>query len=228
MKRQYVDDDGNHFDIGFEQFKLKPGLELEMHDATTGRLLQCRVQFVLCHAGKDVLIAFQADDPAKLPLEAGKRYRVSGFSGKFDFAFSSDALKVDYAQSTVMLAAPASVAIRFVRRHRRASLTLQASVVQRGQRTPVQVTVRNLSMGGAALASVNPLGARGESVTLRLEVTFDNKKEDLCLVSVIRRLSESGESLMLETGVEFVNTSRHDKLLLHYYITTLASEFDLL
>lgn len=224
MNRHRGDDDEDHFDIGFEQFRLKPGLELEVHDEATGRLLDCRVQFVLSHAGKGVLIAFQADDPAKLPLEAGKRYRVSGFSGKFDFAFSSDALKVDYAQSTVLLAAPASVAIRFVRKHRRASLALAARVVQRGK-SPVQVTVRNLSLGGAAISSVTPLGNRGDSVTLCLEITFDNKKEDLCLVSVIRRISESGDSHMRETGVEFVNASRLDKLLLHYYITTLTDEF---
>lgn len=28
-----IENDEDHFDIGFEQFKLRPGLELEVHDA---------------------------------------------------------------------------------------------------------------------------------------------------------------------------------------------------
>jgi len=218
----------DHFDIGFEQFKLKPGLELEVHDGSSGRLLDHQAHFVSAHAGKDVLIAIREDDPAKVAMEAGKSYRISGFNGKFDFSFSSVALKVDRTQFTALLAAPTTVSIRFVRKERRADLALAASVICRGNSSPVQVTVKNLSLSGASIASSKPLGAKGESVTLCVQITFDNKKEELALVSVLRRISESNESLMLNTGVEFVNASRNDKLLLHYYISTLSREFDLI
>ena len=226
--KPYVENDEDHFDIGFEQFKLKPGLELEVHDGASDRLLNLKATFVTAHAGRDILIAIQESDPAKMSMEAGKRYRVSGFNGRFDFAFATEALKVDRAQSTVLLAAPASVSILFVRRHRRADLALQATVVSPGYVIPVKVTIKNLSLGGAAISSIEPLGAKGTSVTLRLQITFDNKKEDLNLVSVIRRISKSDESLMLNTGLEFANASRTDKLLLHYYISTLSNEIDLI
>ena len=225
--KPHIDDDEDHFDIGFEQFKLKPGLELELHDGSSGRLLDHRAHFVAAHPGQAVLIAIQVNDPAKVALEVGKRYRISGFNGRFDFSFSCEAQKVDRAQRTVLLTAPATVSIRFVRKHRRADLALPAVVLCSGNSSPVQVTVKNLSLGGAALASTGPLGAKGDSVTLCLQITFDNHKEDLNLVSVIRRASESHDSPMLNTGVEFVNASRVDKLLLHYYISTLSTEFDL-
>ena len=222
-----IDDDEDHFDIGFEQFRLKPGLELEVRGQPSGRLLDHKAHFVRAHAGKDVLIAIQAKDPAAIAIEAGQPYQISGFNGRFDFSFAAEALKVDRAQLTVLLAAPASVSIRFVRKHRRADLALPASILFPGNSTPLQVTVKNLSLGGAAIASVKPLGGKGDTVTLRLRITFDNQKEELNLVSVIRRISESNESLMLTTGVEFVDASRNDKLLLHYHISTLADEFNL-
>lgn len=220
-------DDEDHFDIGFEQIKLKSGLELEIQDGATGRLLDCKALFVLSHARKSVLIAFRPEGSAKVTLEVGKRYRVSGFSGKFDFAFSAKALKVDLEQSTVLLAAPAAVTIRFVRKHKRADLTLPAWVLQSGNERPIQVTIRNLSLGGAAFSSVKPLGASGDSITLRFGIVFENKKEDLRLAAVIRRVAESKDSLIVATGVEFVGASLLDKLLLHYYIATQESEFDL-
>jgi hypothetical protein len=226
--KPYIDDDEDHFDIGFEQFKLKPGLELEVQDESSNRLLGHKAHFVMAHAGKDVLISIQENDPAKMTMEAGKRYTISGFSGSFDFSFSAAALKVDREQLTVLLAAPVSVSIRFVRKHRRADLALPASVLLPGQSSPVRVTIKNLSLGGASLASIKPLGAKDSSVTLRLQITFDNKKEELNLASVIRRISESDESLMLNTGLEFVNASRNDKLLLHYYISTSSSNIDLI
>ncbi len=226
--KPHIDDDEDHFDIGFEQFKLRPGLELEVHDGSSGRLLDLKAHFVMAHAGRDVLIAMQINDPARMTMKAGERYRISGFNGKFDFSFTSEALKVDREQFTVLLAAPITVSIRFVRKHRRADLALPAGVILPGKSSPVHVTIKNLSLGGAAIASVKPLGAKGDSVTLVLQVTFENKKEDLNLVSAIRRISESNESLMLNTGVEFVNASRNDKLLLHYYISTLSNEIDLI
>ena len=174
-----------------------------------------------------MLVSIAVRDPAKIAMQAGERYRLSGFNGRFDFSFSVPVLRVDRAHFTVLLAPPATVAISFVRQHQRAALALPATVTFSGKREAVPVTVRNLSLGGASMDSVELLGAKGAAVTLQLQITFDNKKEILNLVSVIRRVSESSESLMFNSGVEFVHASREDKLLLHYYTTTLATEYNL-
>jgi hypothetical protein len=224
----YLEDYEDHFDIGFEQFKLKPGLELEVQAGSSGRLLDLKAHFVMAHASRDVLIAIKADDAAKLDMAAGEHYKISGFNGNFDFSFSAEALKVDREQFTVLLAAPVMVSIRFVRKHRRADLAFAASVTLPGKSSPVQVTVKNLSLGGASISSVQPMGAKGDHITLRLQVTFDNKKEDLSLVSVIRRISEPDDSLMLNTGLEFVSATRMEKLLLHYFISTSSKDIELI
>jgi len=222
-----IDNDEDHFDIGFEQFKVRPGLELEVHEAS-GAPLGHKAEFVSVIAGKGVLISIAVDDPSEMEMHPGERYRVSGFNGRFDFAFTSEVLKVDRLQLTVMLALPVTVAITFVRKHQRTNLALAATVTAQGKSDPVPVTIRNLSPGGAGLTSAKPLGARGGQVTLRLQIVFDNQKENLNLVSVIRRVSASDDSLLASTGVEFMNPSRDDKLLLLYYITTLANEYNLI
>jgi c-di-GMP-binding flagellar brake protein YcgR len=219
-----IEDYVDHFEIGFEQFKLKPGLDLELHDAA-GKLLPHKAQFVMALPGKGVLVSLQVSDPAQIALQPGAHYQISGFNGKFDFAFRTEALKVDRSQFTAMLAAPASVTINFVRKHARTDLRIPAVVSSPRGGPGRSVTVRNLSVGGAAVSSVQPLGARGEPVMLQLEVMFENRKELLKLPAVVRRSGTATESLMYDTGLEFVNPSRTDKLLLYYYLSTLANEY---
>ncbi len=220
----FIDDYVDHFEVGFEQFRLRPGLELEVHDES-GKPLEHHAQFVMAYPGKGVLVSLRVNDPGRIGLQPGVRYQLSGFNGKFDFSFTSEAQKVDRAQFTALLAAPATVTIRFVRRHHRAALALPAAVFSRGAAGSNPVTIRNLSMGGAGVSSVQPLGAVGDAVTLRLRVTFEGQQEDLDLPAIIRRSGASHESLMFDTGLEFAAASRSDKLLLHYYLAALANEY---
>ncbi len=220
-----LDDYGDHFEVGFEQFRLRPGLEMEVHDEA-GKLLAQRAQFVMSHPVKGVLVSIRANDPERIAMQPGARYRLSGFNGRFDFSFQAEAQKVDRSQFTALLTPPATVNIHFVRKHERMPLALPATAAQgRAGRAPV--TVRNLSMGGAAVSSVQPLGQKGDSVALELQVHFENQDHVLKLPAVIRRTGVSDESLMFDAGLEFVNTSLTDKLLLHYYITTLMTEYSL-
>lgn len=222
----FLDDYVDHFDIGFDQFKLRPGLELEVHDEA-GKLLEHRVQFVMSHAGKGLLVSIRANDPDRVAMRAGQRYQISGFNGRFDFAFTAEAQKVDLAQFTALLAEPAQVTIRFVRRHERLPLVLAATVAGNGG-SATAVTIRNLSLGGAAVSSIQPLGGKGDSLTLQLQIPFDGKKHTLKLLSIIRRSGHSDASLMFDIGLEFANPTLTDKLLLHYYLSTTANEFNVI
>ncbi len=225
--KPYLDHDDDHFEIGFEQLRLGPGLELAVRDASD-TMLDHKAQFVMSFPGKGVLISIRVLDPAKIAMQAGEIYHVSGFTGRFDFSFAAEAVKVDRSLFTVMLTMPAKVSLRFVRKHQRTSLAVPGNVLLAGEKTPVPVTIKNLSLGGASLDSVKPLGAKGDAVTVLLEVTFEGQKENLNLAAVIRRSSESDESLMYSNGVEFLNASRTDKLLLHYYITSTANDLSLI
>lgn len=219
-----IQDDVDHFEVGFEHFKLRPGLELELQGAA-GKPLPHRAQFVMAYPGKGVLVSLQAGDPSNIALEPGTPCRVSGFNGKFDFFFDTRVRKVDPIQFTAMLASPASITVRFVRKYPRMDLALPGTVSSPRGSGGSDVTIRNLSIGGAAISSVQPLGGRGEPLLLHLQVMFENRREPIRLSTVVRRSGMAGESLMYDTGVEFVNPTRMDKLLLHYYLNTLAREY---
>lgn len=223
----FLDDYGDHFEIGFEQFRLRPGLELGVRDGS-GRALAHKAQFVMAYPGKGVLISLRTADPAAIAIQAGQRYEISGFNGRFDFSFTAEAQKVDPAQFTALLGAPATVTIHFVRKHHRTDLAVPATAVRAKGKGPVAITLRNLSMGGAAITSVDPLGAKGDPVSLSLRVTFDGVTDNLTLPCIIRRNAESRDTLLRDTGLEFVNVSRAEKLLLHYYITTLESDYSVI
>ncbi len=224
--KPFLDQDDDHFEVGFEQLRLGSGLELAVRDAAD-TMLDHKAQFVMSFPGKGVLISLRVHDPAKIAMQPGEVYHVSGFSGRFEFGFAAEAIKVDRTLFTVMLAVPAKVSLKLVRKHQRTGLVMPGNVLLAGEKNPVPVTIKNLSLGGASLDSVKPLGAKGDSLTLLLEVTFEDKKENLDLAAVIRRAAESDESLMYSNGVEFVNASRADKLLLHYYITTAVNDLGL-
>lgn len=219
-----VENDVDHLEIGFEHFKLKPGLVLELHD-DAGRLLPYKAQFVMSYPGKGVLVSLLAGDPQHIALEPGSYCQLSGFTGKFDFSFKTRARKVDRSQFTAMLATPPAVTVRFVRKHPRISLTLPGEAASPHDRVNEPITIRSLSMGGAALSSTRPLGAKGEPLMLQLQVMFENRVVPIRLSTVVRRSWHTRESARYDVGVEFVNASRMDKLLLHYYLSTQADEY---
>jgi hypothetical protein len=224
---QVTDDSADHFDVGFEQFKLKPGLSLEVHD-DAGELLEHRAQFVMAFPGKGVLVSICANDPARIAMRTGGRYQLSGFNGRYDFAFTAEARKVDPSQFTALLAEPEQVSIRFARKHERLPLAVPATVAGDASGSSTPVTLRNLSLGGAAISSIQPLAGKGDSLTLQLKITFDGNPYTLKLLSIVRRTGLSDASLMFDTGLEFANPSLTEKLMLHYYISTMANDFNVI
>lgn len=222
-----TDEYPDQFRVDFEQFKLRPGVELDVHD-DTGQQLEHRAQFVMAYPGKGVLVSIRATDPDKIAMRTGARYQLSGFNGRYDFSFTAEAEKVDAGQFTALFARPAEVTIRFARKYERIPLALPATVASDAMGDSTPVTVRNLSLGGAAVSSIHPLGRPGESLTLQMQVSFDGDNHYLKLFSIIRRSGHSDASLMFDTGLEFSHPTLTDKLLLHYYLTTVSNDYNVI
>lgn len=207
--------------VSLQQLRIKPGLELTLLDKS-GRILNHKAQFVAA-LENGVLLTFPMDAPEQIELRAGESYHISGFTGKFNFTFTSKAIKVDHRQFNALVSHPASAAAHFVRKNLRAELMLPATILSAGSKNPAPVVVNNLSIAGAGIDSSEPLGEIGDEVTLLLQVKFEKKKEDLKLASVIRHITETGDANKLRTGLDFMDPSQSDKLLLHYHINTLAA-----
>ncbi len=206
--------------VDLAQLRLKPGLELTILDKL-GRILNDEAQFMAALPGKGVLISLLPDRAENIEMRAGEDYYISGFTGKFSFTFTTTVLRVDRMQFTALVSCPDSAVAHFVRKHLRTKLNLPATISV-GGKSATPAVISNLSVAGAGLDTSAAFGACGDQVTLTLQVMFERRKLLLNLTSVIRHVTENGHADTLRTGVDFVNASQYDKLLLHYHITTLA------
>lgn len=211
----------NYVEASLQELRLRPGTELELMDSK-GNMLSHKAQFVALFAGKSALISLLVDNTRKISLREGDSYTIKGFSGKYDFSFTSTVLQLDGAQFNARLSCPDSVSVKFVRSHFRVQLALPASATLPGMDTPTSITINDLSVRGASILSSTPLGAVGERLQLMLPVEFDKKKSNLNLTCFIRYSTQTEHGL--KSGVEFWETSQNDKLMLHYFVSTHSED----
>jgi hypothetical protein len=206
-------------EVSIQELRLRPGTELKLLDSK-GNMLAHKAQFIAVFAGKSMLISMMVDDARKIALREGDAYLVKGFTGKYDFSFFASVLQVDGAQFNARLSCPNQVSVKFVRSHLRVQLSLNTSATLPNVETPAPIIITDLSAGGAGIDSASQLGGVGERIQLALPVEFEKKKINLHLTSEIRHVTQNGQ--VMKTGVEFVDASQHDKLMLHYLVSTLS------
>jgi len=222
---QETNTDG-YVEVSIQELRLRPGIELKILDGK-GKMLGHKAQFVAAFAGKSILIALLVEDIRKIEMRSGDTYLIRGFTGKYDFSFTSSVLQIDDAQFNARLSCPGTVAVKFVRSHLRANLALTASILADGKNTATAIIVKDLSAGGAGIDCSEQLGNIGDKIILALPVEFEKKKMNLNLTSTIRHITGSDSGNGLRIGVEFENASQNDKLMLHYYVNTLSEGGDL-
>jgi c-di-GMP-binding flagellar brake protein YcgR len=213
--KQDVNTEAN-VEVAIQELRLRPGTELTLLDSK-GNVLPHKAQFIAVFVGKSILVSMLVDDIRKIALHEGETYQIKGFTGIYDFSFGATVLQVDQAQFNARMTCPNTVYVIFVRSHLRVQITLPSNVMLENVVTPI--VINDLSAGGAGLDSKVPLGAIGDRIQMALPVEFDKKKITLNLASEIRHISETEKGL--KTGVEFVETSQHDKLMLHYFVNTV-------
>lgn len=208
-----------NLEIALQELRLRPGTEMTVVDSK-GKELSHKTQFIAVFVGKSILVSLKVDSTPKIALREGEQYHFGGFTGKYDFSFSASVLQVDKAQFNARLTCPASVSVKLVRNNLRVKLALASQVMQGNIATPI--VINDLSASGACLNSQIPLGKVGDRFNLTLPVDFEKKKNILNLTTEIRHITETEQGL--HTGVEFIETTQQDKLMMHYFVNTLHDE----
>jgi len=203
-------------EVSLQELRLKPGTELIMIDSKA-KPLPHKTQFVAIFVGKSLLVTLMVDDTNKIAMREGENYLIKGFTGKYDFSFYSDVLQVDKSQFNARMSCPLSVSVKLVRNQLRAGLSLSTSITNKSVTSTVVVT--DLSPGGAGIFSKVPLGTIGELLQMKVPVVFEKNNIVLELTSEICHIVQTDQGI--KTGVEFVKTSQHDKLMLHYFVNAL-------
>lgn len=212
--------------VSFESLKLRPGSALQVQHSAPGSP-NGEVQLLAAVKGQNVMVALKGESGVKTGLEAGKDYIIRGFSGQYDFSFSSHVTQIFKAPFPyAMLAYPALVEARVVRKAVRAKTSLPAIVSPYGKDLPLNVSVADLSIAGAMIDSPAPLGNQGEILNVALAVEFEGNKIDLALLANIRYVNKSDISGGYSIGIEFKDITQNDKLVLHYVAQAYAINDD--
>ena len=173
---QAINTDG-YVEVGIHELRLRPGTELRILDGK-GNMLNHKAQFVAVFAGKSILLSLLLEDSRKIEIRPGDSYHIKGFTGKYDFSFTSSVLNIDDAQFNARLSCPDTVAVKFVRKHLRANVSVPATISATDASNPAAIMVKDLSAGGAGIDSGKTLGSIGDKIMLAIQVEFEKKESE--------------------------------------------------
>jgi hypothetical protein len=219
-----VETQGNISHVEFASLKLRAGawMQLQSMDDAAKKF---EVEFAAALHGKSIFVAMSDNPLAEIRIKAGERYLVRGFNGVSDFTFAATVLEIQIKPFVhAHLSYPVTVEAKVVREVLRVSASLPAAVMFHGAFRPITANVKDLSVAGALLESVVPIGAIGVSIEVRLSTRFETRETEMKIPAVIRHLSGPDASGLYKTGIEFGEVSRDDKLVLYYLLFTLGVE----
>jgi hypothetical protein len=205
-----------------KSLRLQPGLLFKAQPASAPGV-EFELQFLGILEDKGVLVEPTSVQALKLGLRGDETLRVRGFTGRHDFAFTTQVMRVfdftfrDPPLAYAMLAYPLDLTARQVRSAQRVRVDLPATAVPAGEDRRIPVTVRDLSTNGALLESDEPPGTQGGELVLHLKADFDGEAIDVVLPAVVTRVGRTGQDTAL-TGVIFQDVLRGDRLALHYLV----------
>ena len=207
--------------VDFASLKLRPGAWLQMQNIE-GAAHKSEVEFVSAMHGKSLFVAIP-DVTEDSRIQAGERFRVRGFNGVSDFAFTTQVLEVQTKPFwNAHLTYPDSVEARVVRESLRLSASRPATVMFDGGSKQTPATVNDLSVAGALIESATALGAIDDRIEIRITTQFEARETELKIPAVIRHSGKWDPKHFFRSGVEFADIAREDKLVLYYLLFTLA------
>lgn len=200
---------------------LRAGMALQTRRLVDGASKK-ESQFYGAIDSKGVMVGPMGPEGMSTELEEGEICVVRGFTGQYEFSFLSKVLQTFQKPfAYALLAYPAQVDARMVRQSMRTKTSWPTTVqvpAKNGQADsgPLEATLVDISMHGAMIKAASALATVGESVQLRIAVTFDNAPAELKLAASICHNNKGNSNGDFFIGLAFRNLTQHDKLLLNF------------
>ncbi len=197
--------------FGFEELKPKVGdaIKLQVKDD------RYPVNLIGYVKGRTIMVSTPVVDGGVLLLRDGLPVVVRSFSGKDAYAFSSSILRVCNSPLPYLhLAYPRAVQSIAVRKSARAEFNLIGSVTSAGNSDGVAnrpVRIGDLSITGASFVAAEPVGEKGDNLSLSFRVKLNDIDASLattvnCIVrSVISEPDVDSALDKLRYGVQFTD-----------------------
>ena len=222
MKNEVNPEDVHKQALSLKSLKLQVGLAIQIQHQTAGAVKE-EAQYLATLGEKGVMVG-PPKSGEKNMLEVGHEYLVCGFTGQYDFSFTSKVMQT-YEQPFVysLLDYPQTINARLVRRAMRIKTVLPAKLKSSLKAQPLDVTLIDLSHCGAMAHSPKPLGSFGDVVYLLLSIEFEGNRVDLTIPSSISYSNKAAYDEGVNIGLSFKTTSHTDKLML-YFLEQSANE----
>jgi hypothetical protein len=214
---------GELLEVSLKSLRLRPGIVLSMQRVGGGAPV-IGAKFIAAIEGKGVMLTPDGLESHKTDVVIGDQYLIRGFTGQTDFSFTAPVLNVfDAPFAHALVAYPAAVNAKQVRKSMRMKTALPATISPRGQENPIAVSIVDLSADGAMISSPNFLGGVGSLFDMVFPIVFDDVRTNLNIVAKLRhRTSTDNEHARI--GLSFENLSWEHKLLLNYFVGRITEE----
>ena len=211
--------------LSFKALGMRTGMALQTRRLVEGASKK-ESQFFGAIESKGVMVGPMGPDGVKTELEEGEVCVVRGFTGQYEFSFLSKVLQTfEQPFAYALLAYPTQVDARMVRQSLRTRTSWPTQVGAPGAEAAVDqslqtVKLLDLSLQGAMVEAPSALGAIGDIIPLKMQVTVDGAPAVLGVKARICHNNKSSAVSGFLVGLAFKDLTQQDKLLLHFLTQT--------
>jgi hypothetical protein len=212
-------------EVSLRTLRLRPGMFLQ-----TQRMQKnspnYEAQFLGVIEDKCLMVVPVGTFSIKTGMKAGETFIVRGFTGQYDFYFSSRVIQAfdftfrEPAFAYAVLSWPDAVEARKVRNSLRIRTSIPATLAPVPPREPLAVTVLDLSADGALIRSDDSAGAIGDRVSLEFSMGPDGALSYVVAVARVCHVHLGDEGCL--TGLLFENIAPSDRMLIREYVVSNA------
>ena len=207
--------------ISLKTLKLRAGMFLQTQRMEKNSP-NYEAQFLGVIEDKCLMVVPVGTFSIKTGMKAGETFIIRGFTGQYDFYFTSKVIQAfdftfrEPAFAYAVLSFPDSVEARKVRNSIRIRTSLPASVTGIASKATQAVTLLDLSADGSLVRSDEAVGAIGDLISLEFSMGPDAQLSYVVAVARVCHVHIGDDGYL--TGVLFENISSADRLMIREFV----------
>jgi hypothetical protein len=208
----------------FEAVGLYPGATMQIHAIADKSTTHHWIKFIGFIKNDCILATLPSKYGNGTWIQKGEDFVVRGFNGRFAYAFTSQVIgECTTPFLYLYFSWPKSIESLTVRDSLRAEIALPVNVL-RSDNSSVSTMLKDLSISGAMIDSPMELGKIGDRVKTELMVNLPGNTVKVSLPAIIRNIHHKDDGVGFKTGLQFIDISQNDLLVLNYFIDCATQE----
>ncbi|MFJ9449569.1 flagellar brake protein [Herbaspirillum sp. NPDC101397] len=211
--------------VGMDEVRWQIGdaVTLQLKEAPE---LRYNISLIGSLVGKSMLVSPPVKDGKYIHLRDGQVVVVRALSGRRAYAFATSVLKYQNLPYPYLhLACPREIRCTVIRQDARVEVDLDAFLTI-GTAPPAKISLLDISVGGVSGIGTFLGSGKDASGRLRFIVNVAGEERGLDLDVVLRMVEADADPHYAKYGLEFVDVSARDRVILSAFVYQTASETD--